>query len=398
MTEPPSQSGTVADAPTYPGPIRFRLPRAARIWLVVAVLLGFVGWYKTINLLLLAGYMMAALLAVNAWLSWRMAARLTARRLPTHPVYPGESVPVTAEVTNVGRGPVTASVTDEAGSNRAAWLIAQVPVGDTRLLLARWSFPARGRHPVGPLTADSSYPFGVVHALRVLAPPGEVVVLPPVGRVDREMFRRWLVRGGTGDGHSRRPARRPTAGHGDVRGLRPYRVGDSPREIHWRTSARRNQLLVREYDRSEPVALLLVLDPWGTPDAESARRLEWALSLATSLGQTWCEADDPAELTVIVPGTPPRVLAGPGTPGFVRQAFAPLAELSAAPTVPGVPPELLRRGTSRAARVLVSTRPASPLGESFRRAGVTFASIDPTNPPVWFTPPESAALPRPSAR
>jgi uncharacterized protein (DUF58 family) len=321
-----------------------------------------------------------------------MAARLRAVRLPSHPLYPGEAVPIASEVTNASYRPVTASVTDRSGDNRAAWLLAHLPAGLTRQLAARWSFPSRGRHPVGPLAVDASYPFGVIHAVRELAPPGEVVVLPAVGRVDREAFRRWLVRSGSGDGHSRRQARRPLSGHGDVRGLRPYRPGDSPREIHWRSSARRGQLLVREYDRSEPVALLLVIDPWGGPGPESARRLEWALSLAVTLGVTWCEADDPADLTVIVPGTPPRVLAGPGTPGFVRHAFAPLADLAPADAVPPVPPELLRRGTSRSARVLVSTRPASPVGDGFRRAAVTFSAVDPTAPPVWFTPPSGVKL------
>ena len=390
-------------SPTPPvASIRIRFTRAAAVWVVVAVVLTVVGWYKTINLLVLAGYLLIALLGVNLWLAWRMAARLIATRQPTSPAFCGETIAIATEVRNDSGRAVTTLLTDQADSNRAAWLFAPLPAGESRLLTARWSFKTRGRHTIGPLMVDSSYPIGLVHVLHSLSADSHILVLPPIGKVDLEMFRRWLIRGGAGDGQTRRPSRRAALGNGDIRGLRPYRPGDSPREIHWRSSARRSQLLVREYDCSEPLDLIIVVDPWlpernkawdedSTANTEAARRLEWALSLATSLALAWGNTDNPADLTLIVPGSPVIVQHGPGSQGFVRKAFACLAEVRGTDRVPVVSPDYARRRSNRAARLLVSSRPASPLLAAFRNNGLAFTEVNPTQPVAWFTPPTDLA-------
>ncbi|OWK46374.1 DUF58 domain-containing protein [Fimbriiglobus ruber] len=379
--------------PTVPT-TKIRLTRTAAVWFLVSVLLAVVGWYKTINLILLLGYTLVALLGVNGWLAWRTTRRVAGRRHPVTPVFPGEEAVATSDLTNSSQWPVTAKVTDRSRDKEVAWLVTPISPGETLLVTARWSFPARGRYPLGPMMIDASYPFGVIHATRPIAEPGSVLVLPSIGRIDLDMFRRWLIRGGAGDGQSRRPARGPATGRGDVRGVRPYRAGDAPRDIHWKTSARRNQLLVREYDRPEPLDLVIAVDPWapaGAP-AVALQRVEWVLSLAATLGRAWCESDDPADLTLIVPGTPPVIRTGRGTPAFVRHAFECLAELSGTPNVPVVPPGLARRRSNRSARLLVSTRAVSPLAAAFRSGGVPFSTIDPSAAPAWFVPPPEAAV------
>jgi uncharacterized protein (DUF58 family) len=381
----------VAELDPTPPPVRLRMPWSVRVWWVgSALVLAGVGWFKTINLLLLLGYVLLALVGVNAWVAWRSARRLTAARRPSAPVFPGEAVVISSEVANPSSRPVTALVSERSGWNRAAWFLAPLGARGSRTLTARWKFPTRGRHRVEPLTADVSYPFGLVQAVRDLTGPGEVFVLPAVGRVDLAGFRRWLARGVSGESPSRRPSRRAAPGTGDVRGLRPYRPGDSPRDIHWRSSARRDQLLVREYDRGDPVGLVIVIDPWvpdGPTTPETGRRLEWALSLATTLGQAWCDTDDGSDLTLIVPGSPPAVRSGRCTPGFVRQAFVLLADLTGTPSVPTAVPSQARR-SSQAARVVVSTRPSSPIADSLHSVGLPCAAVDPTAAQNWFAPPE----------
>ena len=48
-----------------PGP-RLQLPEEGKFWLLAACLLGVVGWWKSINLVLLLAYFMLVLLLVNA--------------------------------------------------------------------------------------------------------------------------------------------------------------------------------------------------------------------------------------------------------------------------------------------------------------------------------------------
>ncbi|NOX20163.1 MAG: DUF58 domain-containing protein [Nitrospirae bacterium] len=66
----------------------------------------------------------------------------------------------------------------------------------------------------------------------------------------------------------------------DVHGLREYRPGDSIREIHWKATAKRGELMVKEVYEAVPKNITLVLD--NTPAQEEAL-FEKAVSLAASL-------------------------------------------------------------------------------------------------------------------
>jgi uncharacterized protein (DUF58 family) len=382
------------------------LTRAAKVWIAVSLIVIIVGWFKTINLLVMAGYFLLALLAVNLRLAWRATSRISAARLPTTPVFAGETFTISATVTSDADHPITTLVTAESGANRTAWMFAPLAAQEQKPIAARWTFADRGLKSLGPFIVDSSYPLGLVHVIRPIASADSVVVLPRVGAVDVELFRHWLRRRAAGDGETRRPSRRATPGNGDIRGLRAYRPGDSPREIHWKTSARINQLVVREYDRTEALDIVILIDPylpesintsdivepglWQTKKAENAeaiRRLEWTFSLAVSLAMALCHADSPAELMLILPGNPPQSYRGRASLEFVRQAFAHVAVLPATARVPLVPADFVRPRSGRASRLVLSPRADSPLLGSFRQAGLTCADISAERPPLWFVPP-----------
>ena len=60
----------------------------------------------------------------------------------------------------------------------------------------------------------------------------------------------------------------PRAGHGtEVFGVRPYQPGDPLRRIHWRTTARRGELIVREFEPPGVQNLGIFLDPSPPDDA-----------------------------------------------------------------------------------------------------------------------------------
>jgi uncharacterized protein (DUF58 family) len=66
----------------------------------------------------------------------------------------------------------------------------------------------------------------------------------------------------------------PRAGAGtELFGVREYQVGDSLRRIHWRLSARRGELVVREYEPPGLRTLLLALDPAPGDAADLVARL-----------------------------------------------------------------------------------------------------------------------------
>ena len=368
-----------------------RVTRAAGLWLAVALVLAFVGWYKTINLMLLGGYTLIALAVVNGLVARAMARRVGGELSEVPPALPGEPVALKARVWNDSRRPAVVRVECPAGGEVTAWMLAPLAPGARHDFDFQATFPNRGRYKVGPLTADAAYPAGLVHVTRELAPAVVARVLPRAGRVDPAVLRRWLIRGGAGDAQSRRPSRRATPGSGDVRGLRPYRPGDNPRDVHWRSTARRGQLLVREYDHAEPLDLLLVIDPHLPlePSDRDRANLEWCLSLAAALGWAWAAADPPADLILVVPGTPGAFHAGHATPGFVRHALAALADVEGTAEVPRIDPAAILTRSSRAARILVTPRDGSPLLGAFEAAGRPLRAVTPAGVP-WYAPPGAA--------
>jgi uncharacterized protein (DUF58 family) len=88
-------------------------------------------------------------------------------------------------------------------------------------------------------------------------------------------------------------------------GLRGYRPGDSPRSIHWRTSARRGELMVREFEDLPGDDLTLVVEAVGPAGPE----LEDVISLAATVCWEWCRQTGD-RLALAVAGAEPRVVAG----------------------------------------------------------------------------------------
>ena len=353
-------------------------------WLTAGGALVVIGWLKSVNLLLLVGYGLFTLLAVNALSARAAVRRVRGGRIAGLPGYAGRPAEVAVDVFNPTRRPAAVTVTDAAGPHRSAWLFAPLAAGSVHRLASTPTFARRGAYPVGPLRAESGYPFGVVRVSAPLAADDLLRVLPAPGRVDREMLRKWLIRGGGGDGRTRRQVARPTPGTGDVRGVRPYRPGDGLRDVHWRSSARRGSLLVREYDHPDPLDLVVVVDPFlpAIPTAADAARLEWAIGLAMSLGAAWADGTDDVTLTLVVPGRPPSVTAGPADGRTVRATFAPLADLAGTADVPPVPPLPGRGG--RAVRLVCSPRPDSPVTAGWRAAGQPVAVAHAGAPPGWY--------------
>ena len=70
---------------------RLTLTSEGVAWLGAAFVLGGVGWFKSINLVLILAYLMAALLCLNGWLARRQGRRITAARTAHPPVFAGET-------------------------------------------------------------------------------------------------------------------------------------------------------------------------------------------------------------------------------------------------------------------------------------------------------------------
>lgn len=140
-------------------------------------------------------------------------------------------------------------------------------------------FSRRGEYLVGPANVSTTFPFGLI-VLRLRVPKQETLfVAPEIGRLQPTWEKRIeSIATGT-DAIKRRRSTQEDEFHA----LRPWRSGDSKKNIHWRTTARMGQPIVREHDQPNNRDFALVNDlycPQG--DQRSAELCERALSFTAT--------------------------------------------------------------------------------------------------------------------
>lgn len=366
-----------------------QLTHSGLLWLGATLLIGALAWYKSINLVLLIVYVMLILVVLNGVLARRNVARVRAARLTVPPLFAGERSEHGVRVTNDSPRPITVTVEDRSPAGATNFLAYGVPAGGALDCKASREFPVRGRF-AGPLALVSSFPFGFVTCQRGTDGSGEIVVLPRPGLADPDGLRRWVARQAGGDGRARKVLRRVTTDRAEVRGVRAYRNGDSIKDIHWRTTARRGEPMVREYDTAPSPELVLVVEPWlpANPADADRERLEAALSLAVTIALTWRRAFD-SPVLVAVPG---HGVASAAAEEDLREALTPLADAAGGPEHEAPAAAVFTGRLARGARVVVSSRPRTPFADALARAtGKPFAPVCPADRLPWYQPPAPRA-------
>jgi uncharacterized protein (DUF58 family) len=138
----------------------------------------------------------------------------------------------------------------------------------------------RGKFLVGPLEIRIADAFGLVELGRAFSSSTTFVVTPKVVPLPRAVVTgSWL---GNGDGKARIAA---AAGEDDVV-PRAYRDGDELRRVHWRSTARYGELMVRREEQQWRNRVLLLLDTRRVAHAGSGATssFEAAVSAAASIG------------------------------------------------------------------------------------------------------------------
>lgn len=264
-----------------------RMPREALIYGLILVVLCAGALLGRSNMLMLVFGLMAGPFILNGQVTLGILKRLSVvRKLPAHATV-GESFGVKLALSNRKKllSSWMVSVEDLAANAREQLapvvLFACVPPHSTREAHYEIRPVCRGLHEFGPVRVISRFPLGLMERSIELGAIERLIVYPRIGKLTS----RWRPapdRGGlTAEG-----ARADLgANQEEFHRLREYRGGDNPRAIHWRTTARRNQLMVREYEHSRRQDVLLAVELWLPPQPRPAdhERVELAVSLAASI-------------------------------------------------------------------------------------------------------------------
>jgi uncharacterized protein (DUF58 family) len=137
----------------------------------------------------------------------------------------------------------------------------------------------RGVQQLGPLKATITDPFGLAEFERELAHVSRLIVVPRVARLAG-------LPGGSGLGSGDDGSVRLNAGQGEDDAIvRPYRQGDDLRKVHWRSTAKRDEMMVRVEERPWRGGTTILLDHRMSAHRGSGTNssLEWAISFAASM-------------------------------------------------------------------------------------------------------------------
>jgi uncharacterized protein (DUF58 family) len=152
------------------------------------------------------------------------------------------------------------------------------PLDRNAVAAASYRLPTdrRGIHRVGPLEVVVGDAFGLVRSSTEAADAVEVTVLPRIDEIEPVPFTL---------GHDPLAGSlQPNAlgrGGDDFYALRPYVVGDDLRQIHWPSTARHDELLVRQQEQPWQGRTTVVLDLRRA--AHDADSIEVAVSAAASI-------------------------------------------------------------------------------------------------------------------
>jgi uncharacterized protein (DUF58 family) len=137
----------------------------------------------------------------------------------------------------------------------------------------------RGRYEIGPLMVRLTDPFGLCELSRSFTTVAHMTVVPQV--VGLPSVRLASEYAGSGDSRARSVA---VHGEDDI-ATREYRNGDDLRRVHWRSTARIGELMVRREEQPWESKATIVLDTrrQGHRGEGPTSSFEWAVSAAASV-------------------------------------------------------------------------------------------------------------------
>lgn len=259
----------------------------SRGWTVAGTTLGlYVGGrvLGVVELSMLAAAGLATLVLAAAVAALGRPALDVVRRLHPHRLYAG--TPAHAEIVVRNRGTRRTSllaVSDRfTGRREARFAVPPVAPGAHARGAFRLPTARRGLYEIGPLEVACTDPLGLIRRPLVTEPREPLTVYPRIETV-RALP---LTAGRDLVGGAVRDYSRSRAGE-EFHGLREYAQGDDLRRVHWRSTARTGQLMIREHDVPwQTRATLLVDDRTSCSTSTSFERVvEAAASVATALHQ-----------------------------------------------------------------------------------------------------------------
>jgi uncharacterized protein (DUF58 family) len=235
--------------------ITLELRHATPVLCALALIVIHFSGATSVTAALLAGAW-AMVIAAGVW-AWRLAHHLRAgRRLSARWVQVGDVMDERFALWNTSVLPALwAEVIDESDVPGYAASTVRAVDGNSEITWTHSGAAARrGEFHLGPWSVETGDPLGIF-AVRLNHPQARpLLVYPPLTELPFPPLPRGAAPGAS---RVRRSAPLPTTNAGQVRA---YELGDPFRHIHWPTTARQNDLMVKMFDQEASADVWLIVD------------------------------------------------------------------------------------------------------------------------------------------
>jgi uncharacterized protein (DUF58 family) len=228
---------------------------------------------------LLSAVPLGALLTTSRY-RYRLALK---RTIAPVRVVAGTTARVGLELENLTRIPTRVLLAEDrvpyALGPSPRFVIARLPGRRRAAVTYTLRSELRGRYALGPLRLRLADAFGMCEVARSFTGVDRLVVVPKVyALTGADGSGQWS---GTGESLTRNAA---ASGEDDV-ATREYRYGDDLRRVHWRSTARRGELMVRRDEQPRQMRATILLDTRarGHRGDGPGSSFEWAVCAAASV-------------------------------------------------------------------------------------------------------------------
>ncbi|MBI3153367.1 MAG: DUF58 domain-containing protein [Chloroflexi bacterium] len=233
--------------------------KAGRILLALLFIVGLLGVVFNGALIYTRFFLISVLLAFISWVwaHWSANGLSSTRGSRVLRANVGDVFEENYEVINNSRIPAAwievlnqSTLPHAAGSRLFTFVLGR----QRRSYLARTWLTRRGGFRLGPTRISAGDPFGLFSAGKTIAPHETLIVFPVIHEIQSFPYPPGMLPGGQ---VIRRKSYDITP---HAAGVREYVHGDAMKRIHWPTTARRGQLMVKEFEQDPQAEIWLYLD------------------------------------------------------------------------------------------------------------------------------------------
>ena len=268
-----------------------RLTPEGLVFLIILAFVAFGAILRNVNLLVvLAGMMFSAVI-----LNWRLAIvklrTLSGRRVLPPRVYSGKMFSIVWKLRNDSLQRIMSTMIDDrldvskpadvdgtkklnyflrlhqrisdgvhkrrrVGSNQVRLNVPQISPQNEGSSVFHCLVSERGRYSVGPAKISTMFPFGLIEVELSIDNRQTLYAAPAIGKLVPNWEKQAAAMATGKDAIKRKRG----AAEDEFFALRKWRSGDSRRNIHWRTTAKMQQPMVRQFDEPTNRDLAIVID------------------------------------------------------------------------------------------------------------------------------------------